>query len=191
MTYLDRIDMEELLKRKEEWEKFKIYIDKDIFVPLSKLQHLNISYVYFGSHLEIIWPASLQDLYTEGIYLEENRNLHKLKKLVRFSASNNALKSFPKFYSPLPTLMEINLYDNPIEKITVQDIAPLCNLRHLEMDGKDSRFKLYQEPFYCECESLLNWLKAFDIKGLDLSCFECKRIIHIQQISYYYVFKNE
>lgn len=168
-------------------QTYPVAIDKDIFVPLIQLEHLNMSYSwYHGSLIKMIWPPSLQELILDGIKLEDNLNLQNLSRLVRFSASKNALTSLPRFSSNLPTLKYINLRDNPIEKLKIEQIAHFCALESLQINSNEASFELTTEPLYCECQRVKKWFSDYEISGFDVSCFKRKHTINMHHILFNY-----
>ncbi|XP_065217316.1 uncharacterized protein LOC135843377 [Planococcus citri] len=102
-----------------------------------------------------IWklPASLKHLklvnqdYTKY-------DLRRCTELEVLDFSNNRLFEMPLLSRPSPPLKELDLSKNPLYEFTVEDIAPLCDLRKLNVDysGMGSRHR------NCECLRLKEWV---------------------------------
>lgn len=100
-----------------------------------------------------------------------NIDLHQYTKLEVFSANNNQLTRLPSFSIPPPQIAELSLKDNPIQLLTVEDLAPLCWLIKLEVAISDEVFHVMNDG-YCHCQRLSNWTSMFNISGSNFNCFE-------------------
>lgn len=163
----------------DESSGYAIFIKKDAFAPLVKLEHLDMTNSFYGHYFETFWPPSLQELVIAQMNLMEI-NLENLTNLVHVDAQENLLKSLPKFHSNLPTLTSLVMRANPIQTLKVEDIASLCNLERLEIDVfyTSNTSNISAEPWYCECLRLQKWIYDFGIEAFNVPCSKRKNIMH-------------
>lgn len=160
--------------------KAGVIVENGTFAPLLRLKTLRMSGTYFdnGDLSGVIWPPSLRILHIDESNLQKTLNFENLTNLRHFSAHNSSMISLPKFHFILPSLKFVNLFGNPIQTLTLEEIAPLCNLEVLQIDSMHKDFELLTKPFFCECIRIKKWIYQFEIEGFVSSCYICKDMIH-------------
>lgn len=182
ITFMDVFNVTTAPKEKtREGLRSVVKIDYNTFQPLMKLESLDLTHSFCGSQSGFYLPPMLSSVSFAALYLTKDMNFENLHYLQAVNLFANELKSFPKFYTKFPEIQFIVLFENPLESLTVEDIAPLCSLNRLEIDAKNEDSNLDKEPFFCHCKRLIKWLIDFDIAGHEgFSCFPCKNnMIHM------------
>ncbi|XP_065216998.1 uncharacterized protein LOC135843155 isoform X2 [Planococcus citri] len=127
---------------------------------LPKLETLIIHYEEFNDvNNSWVLPPNLKELHLHHSVLEFDLNSCSVLETLIFN--NNKLKKMPTLPNPPPPLRVLSLtLETSLDDFTVDDIAPLCTLRRLELVMYASEDDHKRR---CEC----NRLKEF-ISGLDL-----------------------
>lgn len=153
-------------------------IEENALQPLSDLDVLDLSFNSFDKFPLNVSPL-LRRLYLDAspklFQLPDNElKISHLKNVEFLSIAGNNLTKFPSFGGSIPNLIELNITDNTIERITPEDLAPLCQLKFLHVKP-DSLFQ--PKDKLCECMKLENWTTTFGIK---VDSFTCKHDGSIQ-----------
>lgn len=135
-------------------------IDDKAFLPLTRLIHLDLS-----ANSLIILPAylplSLQELnldfnprlFTNGT----EPKLPEMESLQKLHLSQNYIETFPRFVHNIPSLEELDLTDNSIKTLMVEDLAPMCNLRILNVSIENL---FVSESMLCDCLRVQSWITS-------------------------------
>lgn len=140
-------------------------IESHSFYPLSGLEVLDLS-VNVISEMPYL-PNTLRKL-----YLDDNPRLFysnlthpklridSLTSLETLTISSNKLSGFPVFDAPVPNLIELNISKNPIDVITPEQLAPLCQLKFLYVSTEKMFSRADQN---CDCLKFDWWIHKYDI----------------------------
>lgn len=153
-------------------------IEEGTFEPLSGLEVLDLS-----SNVLLDLPKNIP-LTLRRFYLDENPTVFKMnatslgtfyelkitpwKNLEYLSISQCKLTRFPSFGGPVPNLVQLNITGNPIEEITPDDLAPLCQLKYLHVTP-DTLFQKSHK--LCACLKLEAWTTMY---AINVEYFTCK-----------------
>lgn len=103
--------------------------------------------------------------YLRNLYLSNNRLENTqldvsnvLSPLQKIDLSHNEFTNWPQL-GPLNDLEVYNLSKNSIGKITVDDIAPMCSLKELDITENPIGF----DQSTCECYEFEKWIKLRNI----------------------------
>ncbi|XP_065213374.1 uncharacterized protein LOC135840676 [Planococcus citri] len=130
--------------------------------------------------------SSLKDDYTIHLpkklkILNVDRNdfkildAHWCEELEEISANNNRLKNIPKLHFEGPPLKKLLLKGNPMDDMTVLNIAPLCELTVLELEFSGVKSYYNTQASYCNCMMIKQWAKDAKISGPEnLKCVELR-----------------
>ncbi|XP_050423315.1 biglycan-like isoform X1 [Adelges cooleyi] len=77
------------------------------------------------------------------------------------------LRHFPRT-GPLPSLVELDLTDNPIREITPSDLAPLCRLAKLTVN--ETQLFRDRPRGVCQCRQLKEWAEQYGVQIIGLDC---------------------
>lgn len=148
-------------------------ISKDVhmntFSPLIKLLILDLSDNFLNT-IPLL-PNTL-----ERLYLDKNDDLFSnvkeikfpsLKSLTFLSLRQNEFKIFPKLASSGPSLTELDLRENNIDRFSPFDVAPLCQLKTLRLSSE----KLFKKTDqFCECNITKSWLNEYNVEVDNFNC---------------------
>ena len=137
-------------------DNFVQFIAENAFEPTYYLEVLDLSK---NGLLEL--PRSLFQLTAlRNLYLNDNKlkdsvfNISGIRSpLAWLHLSNNRLTQLPRL-SPLATLTILNVSHNEIQRISTEDIAPLCSLQVLDLRGNPIVF----DQSNCECYEFQQWI---------------------------------
>lgn len=151
-------------------DNFLKKIEDSAFDPLQDLMVLDLS-----KTLAEKLPQGLFNLpHLEKLYIEENDLTEDIFKsqvtspLKIIQTSKNSIKKFPNF-GPMPTLVYLNISENHIEKININDIAPYCKLKTLDLSKNPISF----DDNTCDCQLFNAWIKHHNITVLPN--FQCSK----------------
>lgn len=135
-------------------------IDDKAFLPLTRLIHLDLSansLIILPTYL----PPSLQELnldFNPRLFVKSNEpKLPEMESLQKLFLSQNYIETFPKFVHNIPSLEELDLTDNSIRTLMLEDLAPMCNLRILNV-STESLF--VSESMLCDCLRVQSWITS-------------------------------
>lgn len=100
----------------------------------------------------------------QRLFLENNKLTDSVFKtkvtapLTLLRAPKNMLTKIPQF-GPFPTLAYLNLSENSIERISVDDFAPYCNLLTLDLTKNPITF----DSSNCDCQIFKSWAKEHNM----------------------------
>ncbi|KAK9500683.1 hypothetical protein O3M35_001905 [Rhynocoris fuscipes] len=132
-------------------------IEAGAFAPLEYLEVLDLSLNAIRD-LPPLLPETLRRLYIAENPLE-TVPLAQATNLQFVSLASSFLTVLPDL-GELPNLKELNLTDNPLEIITVRDLASFCHLENLHLP-----MQLFQTKFTttCDCLKLNTWIVKHSI----------------------------
>lgn len=155
------------LTRKEELQE----IFKHALIGLDSLEYLEMNECYLGDWVSVYLPYQLKIL-----NFDKNRyhkiDVHWASDLEELSAKENYLENIPKLSVPSPPLKILRLNENPLNEMTVTDVAQLCEITLLELQFSDQSFYV-SEAGYCQCLLLKKWANETELKGVEnVKCFD-------------------
>lgn len=149
----------------------QIHYDSKVFVSLKNLETLDISESAFNIwSKEIIWPTSLKSLSVAALPEAKflGLNLSTLNQLEYLNASNNQIEDFPILHPEAPVYW-IDLFDNPLNNVTAEHLAPYCLLRWFRIRVQKGEFNDLVHS--CQCRRVEQWMIMHHISGFDgFSC---------------------
>ncbi|XP_065204054.1 uncharacterized protein LOC135834142 [Planococcus citri] len=92
-------------------------------------------------------------------------------KLEEISAKGNRLRTVPQL-STSSSLKTLRLSGNPLQDMTIVDLAPFCSLRLLEVKFPVNSFYTNEDGF-CECMMLIRYAKYVEVKLEGLGNVDC------------------
>lgn len=111
-------------------------------------------------------PKSLFQLpYLRTLYLGYNRltdsvfNVEVTSPIKLLQLTRNKLTKIP-YFGPQPTLVTLNVSENLITSVDIEDLAPFCSLKVLDLSRNMIKFN----SMGCECQELNAWVKLRQIK---------------------------
>lgn len=145
-----------------------------LFQNLASLKHFEFTDSYLSNTVYMTLPNNLIT-----VVVDKNEfsflDLHHCSQLEEVSANDNILQNIPMLHEPLPPLKILRLKNNPLDKMTILTIAPLCQLKVLQLQFPvGSRYNKYgSDKSYCECVTLVAWIKKAKISGVET--VECSK----------------
>lgn len=146
------------------------------FKYIDTLEYLEFSHSLLHDDYIIHLPKNLKILNVDNNQYE-NLNAHWAEELQEINAAYNKLINIPKIHFSGPPLEKLRLKQNPMDKMTVLDIAPLCELVVLELDFTGLKSYYNTEASYCDCTMLKQWASDAELAGLEnITCVQPKGI---------------
>lgn len=139
-----------------------------LFKNLYMLKNLEFSDSHLGDNWQLTLPKSLKKL-----VIDKNDynilDVHHAPELEEISANLNHLQNVPILHDPPPPLKILRMQNSPLEEMTILGIAPLCQLEVLQLEfPSNTRYsKINSEKSYCECNTLISWIKKAQIMGVE------------------------
>lgn len=149
-------------------------IESHVFYSLSSMIVLDLS-MNVLSELPKNLPSGLRRLFLDAnpkLFSGANDikapvlPITSLTSLEVLHLSSNKLRRFPQFNGNVPSLIELNITDNPLTELSTNDLAPLCQLKYLHVSF-EKLFRLSSatdaNKELCECLKLEFWTSARSI----------------------------
>lgn len=160
-----------LLMKNLDFETPSHFPVKKWFLKLKQLEELDMSGTKFGKEkLDILWPKKITKLHLAHMKLKVTGviGLEALTSLEELYLNNNSLKYLPKLNESAP-MKVINLNDNPILALTVEQVAPYCELISFTIQVKTdasvsetkSEYILTAPYHYNECIQIDEWFTKY------------------------------
>lgn len=141
---------------------------ENLFKNLIALKNLEFTDSCLGDDWQLTLPQNLKKLVVDKNEYSE-LDVHHAPHLEEISANDNHLKKLPLLHDPLPPLKILRFQNNPLEDMTILTLAPLCQLQVIQLKfPSNTRYsKSNSEEDYCECYTLVSWIKKENITGVE------------------------
>lgn len=137
------------------------------FSQLNKLTILDLQKAGLSDEDRFIVPANLEIfIVADNDYA--GFDLSGSNKLTYVNANDNRFTNIPKFALAVP-LISLRMEGMSLDFLTVNDLAPLCNLKEFSVRLPETSL-LRRNESYCKCQLIVQWLKTYDISG-SIKCY--------------------